>query len=310
LVAKSLSGETAAACTNSLWAIYGKNKDYDEAITYINAWGAAHPSDPSPHWWEGWYQRQKSDEEAALAAYTRCWEVSGKKWASAAADIGEQHRRMAYSKPQGDGEARLEDVKELEAAVDWLCRAQAIPWNWGAPDREPIAKCIQVFLACANGGYLDEGARMLEEKCLKVAPDNWQILNNLGLYYRDAGGRQRDKALCDKSRKYYVKAADLVSNDANASGNWKARVLNDAGVLYHFPMYMVRDMETGMKYYMKALTFDPEWIDANENMGICMNALGKYEEAIPYLQKALKQEPDRLVSMRELRKARRALNDK
>jgi len=310
LAAKTLSGEIAATCTNALWAIYGKNKDYDEALGYITAWAAAHPKDPSPYWWAGWYQRQKGAEQEALAAYTRCWDVSGQKWASAAADIGEQHRRMAYSKPDGDGQARIEDVKQLETAVDWLCKAQQIPWNWGGAAREPLTKCINIFLACANGGHLADGARMLEEKCLKVAPDNWQILNNLGLYYRDQGGMQRDKALCDKSRKYYVKAADLVCEDPNASGNWKARVLNDAGVLFHFPMYMVRDMETGMKYYMKALTFDPEWVDANENMGICMNALGKYEEAIPYLEKALKQENDRRVSLRELRKAKRALNDK
>ena len=63
LAAKTLSGEIAATCTNALWAIYGKNKDYDEALGYITAWAAAHPKDPSPYWWAGWYQRQKGAEQ-------------------------------------------------------------------------------------------------------------------------------------------------------------------------------------------------------------------------------------------------------
>jgi Tfp pilus assembly protein PilF len=76
-------------------------------------------------------------------------------------------------------------------------------------------------------------------------------------------------------------------------------------------------METGMKYYMRAAALEPEsratsigWIDANENMGICMNALGKYEEAIPYLKKVLKQQPNRRVSLRQLRRAEDGIKDK
>lgn len=320
LAAKNLETQTAGECTNVLWSIYGNNKDFDEAIGHIKGWAKAHPSDPSPHWWEGWYQRQKNDEAAALAAYTRCWEVSGKKWATGAVGIAEQHWRLAYPKDANGApnfSARPTNVDELEKAVTWFCKAQAVPWNWGSPDQQPIQKCITIFMACANSGNLDRGAGMLEKQCLKVAPDNWHVLNNLGLYYRDLGGQQRDKKLCVKSKDYYVRASEIVVKDPQATNESKARVLNDTGVLFHFPQYQIRDMETGIKYYMRAIKHKPAsvadsigWLDANENMGICMNALGKYEEAVPYLKMVLKYQPNRRVSLRELRRAESAIKDK
>ena len=320
LLAKNLTSETASACTNVLWSIYGNSKEYDAAIGHLKAWAKAHPGDPSPHWWEGWYQRQKGDEAASLAAYTESWEASGQKWATGAVGVGEQHWRMAYpkdAKGQPDFAKPPTDIDKLYDAVTWFCKAQAVPWNWGTPAQQPIQKCLSIFLACATSGNLDAGARMLEKECLKVAPDNWNVLNNLGLYYRDLGGRMRDKKLCEKSLEYYVRASDLVVKDGAATNGAKCGVLNDTGVLFHFPQYQIKDMETGMKYYMRAATLEPEsrancigWKDANENMGICMNTLGKYEEAIPYLKRVLEQEPNRRVSLRQLRTAENAIKDK
>ena len=119
-----------------------------------------------------------------------------------------------------------------------------------------------------------------------------------------------DKAMCMKSLKYYVKAAELVLKDPEATPQEKAGVINDTGVLYQFPQYFTNDMETGIKCYERALTYDPGHADSNENMGLCMSTLGKYEEAIPYFKKVLESEPNRRMSLRGLRRAEAELKDK
>lgn len=321
LRAKNLDDATASACAQVLWSIYGGSKDWDGGIAQLKGWADAHERNPVPHWWIGWYEQSRANYEAAKAAYEQCWKVSGGRMATGAVGVGDMYWSMAYPK-KADGTADFSkspsDVKMLEEAVKWFCKAQGVSnWNWNGKKNEPVNKCVAIFLACANSGNLDAGAAMLENHALKAAPDNWNILNNLGLYYRDKGGAARDKTLCVKSKDYYVRAAELVLKDQEATNESKARVLNDTGVLFHFPQYQINDMETGMRYYEKALTYEPEdhkssigWYDAHENMGLCMNTLGKYEEAIPYFKKVLEREPGRRMSLRGLRTAERELKDK
>ena len=81
-------------------------------------------------------------------------------------------------------------------------------------------------------------------------------------------------------------------------------MLNDTGVIYD---YQLGNVEKGVEYYRQALQNDPEYKDALENLGLCFNKLGKYEEAIPLFQKVLDQEGGRVVSRRGMSEAKKAV---
>ncbi len=62
------------------------------------------------------------------------------------------------------------------------------------------------------------------------------------------------------------------------------RVLNAIGIIYllHF-----NETEESIKHFKKALKIDPDYSDANNNLGYAYEKSGRYETAISYYQKAV-----------------------
>ena len=279
----------------------------------LDKWLADHPKDATAWWWRGYAGFQKGDLKDAAKSYEKSWEVSGETLGSAARSAGDAHWRMGSpADAQGMPQYDKANKDELKLAFKWFAKAQAVKnWNWGA--NSPASDMVNLFVGLQQNGHLDFAAKQVEEVCLPSAPKNWRLLNILGLYYRDKGGIDRSAegaAMCKKSANYYEAATKSVVNDPNSTGPEKAQILNDTGVLFHWPQYRINDMDKGIEFYRLALSYDATYVDANENMGICMNELGKYEEAIPYLEKVLEVQPNRPVARRQLARAKKGLNKK
>lgn len=310
LTLRDISGDDASRAALSVWQIMGqRSSNYDFCLEAMDGWIKTHPRATFAYWWKGWIHGRKSEHQKSADAYAKSFELSGNRQADAAKGAGDAYTRMAT--PMGDDgkpqPARM-DTKKLDKAIQWYMKAQGVEgWNWG--EKAPVMNAVELFIYMAGNGKLREGARMLEKTVLPVAPNNWHVLNNLGLYYRDTGGMSRNKEACDKSRLYYDRAVIAVRTASDASPSQKAGVLNDAGVLYHFPQYQKVDMKKAIAYYKEALEFDPTWVDANENMGLCMLDANDPKSAIPYFEKALEGEPDRRVSRRGLQRAKRLLDN-
>ncbi len=300
LTAKELDATTRTEATNAIWGILGTRENFAKAEALCSAWAAAHPDDPYAHWWEGFYRTRQKRDEDALASFEKSFKTSGGELGSAAAEAGYCQWRMG----------------KLEEAGQWMAKAQgASIKNWSyetaqAKSGAPVAQIVVMAKTYADQGDLAKAAKFLEDYGLKADPDEWWVLNSLGFWLRDYGASlsgSRSKEVCRKSASYYERACTAVTDDPTAGASERAQVHNDCGVLFHWPQYHIEDLAKGVEYYKKALEFDPNYLDALENLGLCMNLLNRYEEAIPLFEKVLAQQPQRIVSRRGLEKAKREL---
>lgn len=267
------------------------------AYEAFKAWIAAHPKSSSAHVWAGFVKAEAKEEAEATAHFTQAWEVSGKKNEVAAYELGRAAQRAG----------------QPEKAAEWFGLAHDLrPDGWG--EWSPI-----IMIADAANTYVErrdfaKGIALAEKFGLPRGEKSWQLHGNLGLWYRDwadtIGGRRgggnssEAKPKNESALKHYQKAVDLVLKDENAPASKKAQLVNDLGVIHH---YQLGNMEKGLKEYRRALEIDPESIDPIENLGLCLNQLGKYEEAAALFKKALKQQPGRMVSRRGLNEAEKHL---
>lgn len=315
LAAKELSDDVANQAATAIWQILGGASKFAEGLVHIEAWTKAHARSLSAWWWRGYWEMQAGEVDAAIASFEKCWDVSGKSQADAAAFIGDLHARKALPMDSnGQADASRLDIKGYEKAAEWYMNAESVSgWNWGNdPWQRPVRRCVALFGFMAGNGHLDAGAKLLEEVVLPRKKDDWQVLNNLGLYYRDTGGARGSRPMCDKSRKYYDAAAPAVLADASATPENKARVLNDAGVLYHFPRYRGVDLDKAVDYYRQALAQNAKkddigYTDPNENMGLILLEAGQFKEALAHFEKVLAEEPNRRVSLNGKRRAEAGL---
>jgi tetratricopeptide (TPR) repeat protein len=296
LAAKQLDPTTRTEATNAIWGILGTREKFAEAEALCSAWAEAHPDDAYAYWWEGFYRTRQKRDQDALESFAKSFKVSQGELGSAALEAGFCKWRMG----------------DLESAAQWMVKAQgASIKNWtGDKNRSPVAQIVLMAKTYADKGDLAKGAKFLEDYGLKADPNEWWVLNSLGFWLRDYGASltgDRSKEVCRKSASYYERACTAVADDPTASATERAQVHNDCGVLFHWPQYHIEDLAKGVAYYEKALKYDPNYLDALENLGLCMNILNRYEEAIPLFEKVLKQQPQRVVSRRGLAKAKREL---
>lgn len=303
LKAKNLDDQTRNQAPLAIDGLVGRANP-NAAKPLIQGWCEAHPRDSYAWWWAGHYDAQLKDFDGAVKNFGKAFDVSGGTLASAAVSAGECQAMLA-----GIANPESVDGEKLEKAAAWMSKAAAVQgWNWPDPNATPIAK-IQIWAGpLSEAGKMEAAAALLEKHALPLAKDDWRTLNSLGFFYRELGGPQgtkssKAKELWTKSREFYVRASESVLKDASAQPASRAQVLNDTGLMYH---YHFDDIAKGVEYYKKALTQDPEYIDALENLGLCLNILGKYEEAKSYFQRVLKIQPGRMVSRRGLAQAERA----
>ena len=289
-----LDAQTAGEISTGIWNVLGSGKRYGEALELVKAWTAGSHQDANALWWRGYYRRLLEQDADAAKDFMESYQVSGKTLASAAMEAAWAFQRLG----------------QADRALEWFVKAGETPWNWGHPDNSPARQMAALANSLNGSGKSKEAIGILEQHALKASPDDWVVLNLLGWLYRDLGGAQRGakgRELCRKSADYYERACEAVQADTTATDTNRAGVLNDTGVLFHFPQYQIDDVAKGVEYYRRALSCDGTYKDALENLGLCLNLLGKYEEAVPLFEKVLAQEPGRRVSMGGLAAARKAL---
>jgi tetratricopeptide (TPR) repeat protein len=283
----NLRGDLATIMFN----ILGPRQKYAELFAAFKAWSAAHPQDPLAYLWMGYTRFMERNVEEAITHYQKGFEISGKKHGGLALELGNAFMQ------KGD----------LAKAAEWYGTALKVQPEWPDYKAGPLWMLNGVAGTFVQKLEFQKAIEALEKNAFPAGNADWHTLNNLGLFYRDWAGRGKKaegKSKNEKSLEYYLKASKLVLEDQSATPSEKAQVLNDTGVIYD---YQLGNIEKGVESYRQALQNDPEYRDALENLGLCFNKLGKYEEAIPLFQKVLDQDGGRAVSRKGMAEAKKAV---
>ena len=291
LKAADVDQQTAGKIAGYVWQILGTKKKFDEALSIMEDWRKAHADDYTSHWWAGYYLLQLGRHDEAIAAFKKAFDVSGGKNGSSAVYVA----RCFWAKG------------EMDKGAEWLVKASRAAWQ--SPNDRPMDVLLAMAGRFFGSGKLEEAVAFLRKYGEAIDPGNWSLLNNIGLACRDLVEQKgKDPKVWSKlSAEYYERASKAVLADPNATPTNKAMVLNDTGILFHFPHHKINDITKAVGYYRKALSFDPNYVDALENLGLCMNKLGRYEEAADLFKKVLDKHPGRRVSLAGLKKAEEAL---
>lgn len=263
----------------------------DPAYAAFKAWAEAHPKSSTAHVWAGFVKVKMLEDAAAVEHFQKAWDLSAKKNEVAVYELGMAARRAG----------------DLEKSCEMLAMAHDLRADgWG--EFSPLVMISDAANVHIESRDYAKGIALAEKYGVPRGDKSWALHGNLGLWYRDwadsTGGRggkgEEAKTRNTAALKHYAKAAELVVKDEAAPASKKAQLVNDLGVIHH---YQFGDWEKGLKEYRRALTFDGESIDPLENLGICLNKLGKYEEAAEQFRKVLKQQPRRMVAARGLAEA-------
>ena len=174
--------------------------------------------------------------------------------------------------------------------------------------------------------YLREGNFTLALKELLKAedlnPNDPYLQNDIGLAFY--GKRKYDRAI-----RHYKKALDLQPDYAPAMNNlgnaYMAQERWDSAIEYyekaldstlyatpHFPLsnlgavyYMKKDYRQSEKYYLEALELKADFVQALRGIGRTYMAIGRYDDAIFRLKKAVRIHPEVAVLHYELGNAYR-----
>lgn len=292
LTCKEVDLETIQQVGDAIWALRGAMGDHAGGQKVMEAWAKAHPGEARAKWWVGYYLAQQKQWKEALASFTAAFEA----WNGAYPDAALEAGNCALA------------LGDLPAAAEWWGKAQK-----GFAEND--ARGCNALLTAL--GPLFEASKFADaiaalERYAKIAPPNFSVYNNLGFALREFGSmknresKQAARDLWTRSKDWYEKASAEVLKTA-ADATTKAQTLNDTGLMFH---YHLEDIASGVKYYRRALELDPNFGDAIENLAICCNIMGKFDEALPLLEKLLKEQPGRGVALRELAKAKKGLEKK
>ncbi len=135
-----------------------------------------------------------------------------------------------------------------------------------------ISRLMSAAIALSEQGDINK-ARKLLIKALNKAPNNADVLYNLGIMTKESG--KTDDAL-----RYYEKAISIAPDYTNA-------YFNIGGILIDLKQY-----DKAKEMFLKVISISPDYINAFLNLGLIAREKGKFDEAIGYYQKALLIVPD------------------
>ncbi len=270
-----------------VWNALGATKQFDKGQAIMESWCEARPELPMAHWWRGYFLASQNKHPEALAAYKQAFAKSNESYPQAALEAGNTEWAAGRH----------------EEAAKWFGTAQKLLEVDSADNRQAVNRFLVLLGPIFMGNEYEKGMSICEAY-VKSGPENQAVFNNLAFAYREVASKKRSQDLYRKSKDYYEKASELVVVDPTATPRLRAQVLNDTGLIYH---YHLDDLAKGIEYYRKALTHDPEYKDALENLAMCLAKLGKHEEAKGLFEKVLEIEPGRVVSLRGLAAAKKAL---
>jgi|GEM_PF-7123675 tetratricopeptide (TPR) repeat protein len=293
LTAKEVDLQTIQEVGNAIWALRGATGDPAGAQKIMEAWSKAHPGEARAKWWIGYYLAQQKQWKEAIVSFTAALDAWNGAYPEAALEAGNCARELG----------------DLAAAAEWWGKAQK---SLGANSNSGSNAVLIAVGPLFEANKFQDAITVLEHYA-KFAPPNFSVYNNLGFALRELGSmknresKQAARDLWMRSKDWYEKASEEVLATPTADATTKAQTLNDTGLMFH---YHLDDVASGVKYYRRALEQDPNFGDALENLAICCNILGKFDEAVPLLEKVLKAQPGRPVALRELGKAKKGLEKK
>ena len=117
-----------------------------------------------------------------------------------------------------------------------------------------------------------QDAQNYYQKVLKIEPNHFPALNNLGNVFKKLKDYQ-------KAKDCYEKAIEINPNHISAHFN--------LGNVFRL---LTKDQKA-IDCYEKAIEIDPNYIDAHNNLGVIFNKLGEYQKAKDCYEKAIKLDP-------------------
>ncbi len=294
LVAKNLNVADAKELATLLLEVNGPQKKFNETAEAYQKWADRDPKSEVPLNWLAYVKTLEGRDDDAITILTKAFDVSGKSNANTALDLGKACGR------KGD----------LKAAVGWFKKAHELRKTWDRPEDEPIAQVNFFVFQLSQQRKFEQAIEIMEKDCADMMKNDFRSWSNLGLYWRDwadsTSRTKKDERLArnHKALAAYQKAEELCMRDPRAKPSDKALVLNDLGVIHD---YNLGDMAKGFECYKRAVEADPNYVDACENMGLCLNKMGKHQDAIPYFDRVLNQQATRRVSLAGKREAEAAL---
>jgi len=225
-------------------------KDYTGAISYLRKARPMWSSIPKVYFELGYAFEKTEKLDSATANYNRCLELKP--------DYSLAHKQlgtMAYNK--SDYTTALKHYKKYE---------------------EFSKTTITDYLYWYRRGFANNALKNYEDakgslnKSLEIKKDYTNTYLELGFAYKNL--KQNDDAISN-----YKKAIEL-DPQSHIPYNGIGEVYRDN----------IKDRREAMAWYQKALDINSKERKACFGVGYCLNSLGKYSEAIPYLKTAIEQE--------------------
>jgi tetratricopeptide (TPR) repeat protein len=283
LKAPRLAEEDRRAAAERIWSLCAIHKDWPAATKMVDGWIEAHPPSALAWWWRGYLEELQGNLDVAEGTFQRAWELSQQSLGEAALHLG--HAAL-----------RHKDEKKALAFFSEALRLKA-PVRQGT--QSPADAIIGISQIRVEGGKPKEAAEILERHGAQHAADHPILQQNLGFLLRELGSAEAGKKNLTKARDLWKKSArcyELASEAVLVSEHpdiTKAQILNDTGLLFR---YHLDQIDKGITYYRRALEFDPNYLDALENMGVAMLMRKEWAEAISWFDKVLAIAPHRKVS--------------
>ena len=237
-----------------------ETKDYSGAIQSLRKVRQEWSSVAKVHFELGYAFEKTSQNDSATASYKRCLAINN-EYSLAWKQLGV----MAYQ--ADDAKTALEHFAKYEAAA-----------------KSPITDYLYWYRKgfCYNGNKEYSNAKTALFKSLEYKKDYLNTYLELGF----ACSRLKED---DMAIGYYKKA---IETDPNSHIPY-----NGIGEVYRDNK---KDFAEAMVWYQKTLALNPNERKGNFGMGYCLNATGKFADAIDYLKKAIENQKDYVAAYVEL----------
>lgn len=131
-----------------------------------------------------------------------------------------------------------------------------------------------------NRGFWNKAVQHYK-KALELQPDDYKVHYSLGICYANLG-RVQEAYLEEAIKEYYIAIKLSPSFEMPYLG---------LGIIYFFKKGM---HEEGIECLRKAISLEPEFIDAYVTLGKCYYEIGRFEEAAASYKEAIKRSPPKI----------------
>lgn len=161
---------------------------------------------------------------------------------------------------------------------------------------------------CSKGKKYEQ-AKFNFLEALRLKPDNYEALNNLGMLYQYRDKDYEKAKVCfEEAIKYYpeftiarlnlgVLKSGHFDDKEGAKEQYEnilsyepsnAKAHNNLGNYYKFPFRDENNFKIAESHFLKAIELDPRYIEAYINYGNLLKTVGRIEDGNAYYKKALK----------------------